>query len=158
MNIYIDIVNCVLNIFSEITDPLFFQHINSMASSNHSQFIVEPLTFHRVHGDQIRLSENNTHATRDRLNNTLLFTNRPILPNEIVQFLIEEVSSDFYGLIRIGLTTINPDLFTRETLPKSMPTNDTRDWFVPTPRGTPAITKHKIIRLKYTAEGDVSID
>jgi len=129
-----------------------------MALPNNSQLsIVEPLSFHRVHGDQIRLSENNTRATRDRLNNTLLFTNRPILANEIVQFLIEELSNDFYGLIRIGLTTIDPDSLTKETLPKSMPTNDTREWFVPTPRGTLNLKKNKTIRLKYKAEGDVTI-
>ena len=129
-----------------------------MALSNHSQLsIVEPLRFHKIHGDQIRLSENNTRATRDRLNNTLLFTNRPILSHEIVQFYIEELSNDYYGLIRIGLTTIDPSSFTKETLPRSMPTNDTREWFVPTPRGTPNIKKNKCIRLKYTAEGDVSI-
>jgi hypothetical protein len=129
-----------------------------MALNNTSQLsIAEPLRFHKVHGDQIRLSENNTRATRDRLNNTLLFTNRPILSHEIVRFYIEELSNDFYGLIRIGLTTINPDTFTLETLPKSMPTNDTREWFVPAPRGVPNIKKNKTIRLKYTAEGDVSI-
>ncbi|CAF1084560.1 unnamed protein product [Adineta steineri] len=130
-----------------------------MALNNHSQVsIVEPLRFHEVHGDQIRLSENNTRATRDRLNNTLLFTNRPILSHEIVQFYVEELSNDFYGLIRIGLTTINPDVFTRETLPKSMPQNDNRDWFVPAPRGVPIIKKNKTIRLKYTAEGEIYID
>jgi len=129
-----------------------------MALHNNSQLsIVEPLSFHRVHGDQIRLSENDTRAMRDRLNNTLLFTNRPVLSNEIVQFLIEEISNDFYGLIRIGLTTIDPDSFTKETLPKAMPTNDNREWFVPTPRGTPNLRKNKIIRLKYKAEGDVII-
>ncbi len=124
---------------------------------NSQKPIVEPLRFHKVHGEQIRLSENNTRATRDRLNNNLLFTNRPILSNEVVELYIEELSNDFYGLIRIGLTTIDPDSFTKDTLPKSMPTNDTREWFVPTPRGTPNIKKNKTIRLKYTAEGGVSI-
>lgn len=129
-----------------------------MATSNHSQLtIVEPLCFHKVHGDQITLSEHGTRAKRDRLNNTLLFTNRPILSHEIVQFYIEELSSDYYGLIRIGLTTIDPGSFTRETLPRSMPTNDTREWFVPAPRGSPNIKKNKCIRLKYTAEGDVRV-
>ncbi|CAF2506685.1 unnamed protein product [Rotaria sp. Silwood2] len=127
-------------------------HMNSVLS------IVEPLSFHRVHGDQIRLSENNTRATRDRLNNTLLFTNRPILANETVQLYVEELSTDFYGLIRIGLTTVDPDSLTPETLPKTMPTNDTREWFVPSPRGQPSIKKNKTIRLKYTAEGDIFID
>ncbi len=129
-----------------------------MATSNTSQLpIVEPLSFHRVHGEQIRLSENQTRASRDRLNNNLLFTNRPILPNEIVEFLIEEISTEFYGIIRIGLTTIDPDSFTEQTLPKSMPTNEPQNWFVPAPRGTPNIKKNKIIRLTYTSEGDVSI-
>lgn len=117
--------------------------------------IVEPLYFHQTHGEQIRLSENNTRATRDRLNNTLIFTNRPILSNEIVQILIEEVATDFYGLIRIALTTNDPASFTQDTLPKSMPTNDPRRWMVPTPRSTPDIKKNKTIRLRYTAESNV---
>ena len=119
--------------------------------------IIEPLRFHNVHGDQVRLSENNTRAVRDRLSNTLLFTNRPILSNEIVQFLVEEVSTDFYGFIRIGLTAIDPASFTQTSLPKAMPTSDNREWCVPAARGTPNIKKNSIIRLKYTAEGDVSI-
>jgi hypothetical protein len=129
-----------------------------MASNNNSASnIIEPLSFHVVHGDQIRLSERNTRASRDRLNNTLLFTNRPILSTEIVQFHIEEISNDFYGIIRIGLTTIDPASFTQASLPKAMPTNDNREWCVPAPRGTPNIRKNKTIRLKYTSEGDVSI-
>lgn len=126
-----------------------------MAGNNPQLPIVEPLHFHQVHGEQIRLSENNTRATRDRLNNTLVFTNRPILSNEIVQILIEEIAADFYGLIRIGLTSIDPMTFTKDTLPKSMPSNDPRNWIVPTPRGTPDIKKNKIIRLKYTADSNV---
>ena len=119
--------------------------------------IVEPLRFHRVHGDQIRLSVNNTRATRERLSNTLVFTNRPVLANEIVRINIEELSNDFYGLIRIGLTTIDPDSFTPETLPKTMPTNEPHEWFVPSPRGQINIEKNKSIGLKYIPEGDVSI-
>ncbi|UJR27864.1 hypothetical protein I4U23_009129 [Adineta vaga] len=130
-----------------------------MASNNHSQLtIVEPLRFHKVHGDQIRLSENNTRATRDRLNNTLLFTNRPILSHEVVQFYIEELTKDYHGLIRFGLTTIDPNSFTQETLPRLMPANDARDWFVPTLHKLPTIEKNKCIRLKYTAEGDIYIN
>jgi hypothetical protein len=119
--------------------------------------VVEPLSFHRVHGEQIRLSENQTLATRDRLNNTLVFTNRPVLSFETVQFRIEEISTDYYGLIRIGLTTIDPASLTRESLPKSMPTNEPHQWFVPTPRGSTNIEKNGMIRLRYTTEGDVSI-
>ena len=119
--------------------------------------VVEPLFFHRVHGEQIRLTENQTLATRDRLNNTLVFTNRPVLPSEVVQFRIEEISTDYYGLIRIGLTTIDPASLTNETLPKSMPTNEPQQWFVPTPRGSTSIEKNGMIRLRYTTEGDVSI-
>ncbi|CAM4845992.1 unnamed protein product, partial [Rotaria magnacalcarata] len=120
--------------------------------------IAEPLHFHTVHGDQIRLSDNNSRATRDRLNNTLLFTNRPILANEIVELYIEELSTEFYGLIRIGLTTIDPGSFTQQTLPKTMPASDNRDWFVPSPRSPPNIMKNKTIYLKYTTEGDILID
>ena len=128
-----------------------------MATSNPSQLtIVEPLRFHRVHGEQIELLAEQTRAKRERLSHNMVFTNRPILPNEIVQFLVEEISNDFYGLIRVGLTTIDPDSLTMETLPKTIPTNDPQ-WFVPTPRGQPNIRKDKIIRLTYNAEGDVSI-
>ena len=120
--------------------------------------IVEPLRFHHICGEQIRLSADRTVASRERLSHNMVFTNRPILPNEIVQILVEEISNDFYGLIRIGLTLIDPGSFTQRTLPKTIPTNDPhpQQWFVPTPRGQPNIRKNKTIRLKYTAEGDVS--
>lgn len=104
------------------------------------------------------MSENNTQARRERLNNTLLFTNRPILPNEVVQFLIEEVSTEFYGLIRFGLTTINPASFTSNSLPKAMPASDQKDWLVPSPRGVPTLQRNTIIRIKYTAEGEILLD
>ena len=128
-----------------------------MTAPNSSQLtIVEPLRFHHVHGEQIQLFENQTRARRERLSHNMVFTNRPILPNEIVQFLVEDISNDFYGLIRIGLTTIDPDSLTNKTLPKTIPTNEPHQWFVPTPRGQPNIRKNKSIRLKYSAEGDVS--
>lgn len=117
--------------------------------------IVEPLTFHQAHGDQIRLTDNNTRATRDRLNNTLLFTNRPILPNEILQFQIEDVSTEFYGLMRFGLTTINPASFTSATFPKSMPTNNDKDWLIPPPRTNLTLQKNQVVRLRYTSSGEV---
>lgn len=125
-----------------------------MAVNNLS--IAEPLFFHQIHGEQIHLTERNTVAIRDRLNNNLVFTNRPIFPNEILQFIVQDISDQFHGLIRIALTTIDPETFRQQPLPRSIPVNDNRQWFVPVPRGSPQIRKGKSIRLKYTAEGDVS--
>lgn len=118
--------------------------------------ISEPLRFHTIHGDEIRLSENNTRAARNRLSNNLIFTNRPVLPNEIIQLYVEDVSDAYQGLIRAGFTTIDPATFTPQTLPKSIPANDNREWFVPVPLRSNNVQKNKSIRLKYTAEGDVS--
>ena len=124
-----------------------------MATNN---LIAEPLCFHQIHGEQIQLTEGNTVATRDRLNNNLVFTNRPIFPNEIVQFIVQDISDQFHGLIRIALTTIDPETFRHQPLPRSIPINDNREWFAAVPPGSPQIRKGKSIRLKYTAGGDVS--
>ena len=127
-----------------------------MASNRPSHLpVAEPLCFHSTHGDQIRLSDSRTHAARDRLSSNLLFSNRPVLPNEIVHFSIEDVCNELHGLIRIGLTTIDPGSFTRETLPKSMPIKDAPEWFVPTLRGLPEAKRGALIRFKYTPEGNV---
>ena len=125
-----------------------------MASNNLS--IAVPLCFHQIHGEQIQLTEGNTVASRDRLNNNLVFTNRPIFPNEIVQFIVQDISDQFHGLIRIALTTIDPETFRRQPLPRSIPINDNREWFAAVPPGSPQIRRGNSIRLKYTAGGDVS--
>lgn len=127
-----------------------------MASNKSSLPIAEPLCFHQIHGEQIRLSQNNTRATRERLNHNLVFTNRPIFPNEVLVFHVEEVSDQFHGIIRLALTTIDPETFRQQPPPRSIPINDNREWFVPSPRGSPYIRKDHPIRFKYTTEGDVS--
>ena len=126
-------------------------------SNTDERLVVEPLKFHHIHGQEIHLSKNNTHATRNRLNNTLLFTNRPILPNEIVEIRIEEISNEFYGSLRIGLTTKDPASFASNPLPAAMTTTDQKDWFVPPPRGGTSLQKNRIIRMKYTAGGEVYV-
>lgn len=126
-----------------------------MASSSNSELIVEPLIFHRVHGNKIRISNNETRARRERLGSTIIFTNRPLMPNELVQFSIEAVETDYHGTARIGFTKIDPASFTPETLPNLMPRADDRNWFIPTPPSILNARKTGMIRAKYTAEGDV---
>ncbi|CAF0960652.1 unnamed protein product [Didymodactylos carnosus] len=107
----------------------------------------------------ITFSKSNTCARRDKLNNNLIFTNRPVMPNEIVQFLIEETAKGFYGTIRIGLTTIDPATYTQETLPKTISSQDNQhQWFLPSPRSPPNILVDREIRLVYTPEGDIYFD
>ncbi|OUC49796.1 Neuralized [Trichinella nativa] len=59
----------------------------------------EPLAFHLIHGDNIRLSENRR---------ALVFSNRPVQTNEYFGFKIVEVDDSWSGTLRIGITNWNP--------------------------------------------------
>lgn len=128
------------------------------ATNTHSQHVIlERICFHSVCGDYIRISDKNMRATRDRLGHTLLFSNRPILSDEIVQFIIEDTHDGYHGVMRIGFTTINPVTFKNGTIPKSMPQNDNRDWLVPSLSNVYDLKRGTVVRSKFTNDGDVSI-
>ncbi|KRX40194.1 Protein neuralized [Trichinella murrelli] len=69
----------------------------------------EPLAFHLIHGDNIRLSENRRVARREKsFCKALVFSNRPVQTNEYFGFKIVEVDDSWSGTLRIGITNWNP--------------------------------------------------
>uniref|UniRef100_A0A5S6QNP5 RING-type domain-containing protein n=1 Tax=Trichuris muris TaxID=70415 RepID=A0A5S6QNP5_TRIMR len=91
----------------------------------------QPLSFHRVHGSNIRLYSNGSIARREQsFCKALSFSNRPIRRNEKFGFRIIECDDEWSGALRIGITNLNP-LDIRDDLPKyACPdlTNTQRSW------------------------------
>lgn len=77
-----------------------------------------PITFHPIHGDNIRITGNGTIATRvGSFCKGICFSNRPIQVNERVCIRFMDMSSLWSGLLRFGFTTKDPGTF-RNSLPK----------------------------------------
>ncbi|KHJ42743.1 zinc finger, C3HC4 type [Trichuris suis] len=78
----------------------------------------QPLSFHRVHGSNIRLYSNGSIARREQsFCKALSFSSRPIRRNEKFGFRIIECDDEWSGALRIGITNLNP-LDIRNDLPK----------------------------------------
>ncbi|CDW53953.1 putative ubiquitin protein ligase neurlb; neurali zed family protein [Trichuris trichiura] len=76
------------------------------------------MSFHRVHGSNIRLYSNGIIARREQsFCKALSFSSRPIRRNEKFGFRIIECDDEWSGALRIGITNLNP-LDIRNDLPK----------------------------------------
>ncbi|OQR67833.1 neuralized protein 4-like [Tropilaelaps mercedesae] len=79
---------------------------------------VGPIGFHRVHGENISVSNNGRTARRvESFNKALCFIDRPLKAQEKLTFRIIEVSQAWSGTLRIGVTMHDPDVF-QGNLPK----------------------------------------
>ncbi|EEB18463.1 neuralized, putative [Pediculus humanus corporis] len=77
-----------------------------------------PLLFHQVHGDNIRLSGDNSVARRvESFCRGVAFSSRPVKVNEKVFIKFLEVSNNWSGVIRFGFTSNDPSNL-RYCLPK----------------------------------------
>lgn len=87
---------------------------SSCSGSNYGQ----QLTFHPVHGENIRLSNDYQFAKRsESYCDGIVFSNRPIKINERISIKCIESSSLWSGALRFGFTNVDPQTL-RNCLPK----------------------------------------
>ncbi|XP_058795420.1 protein neuralized isoform X2 [Phymastichus coffea] len=78
-------------------------------SSNSVTNNLPPLTFHQVHGDNIRLCNGNTIAKRhESFCKGVTFSARPVRVGEKVCVKFLEISNNWSGVIRFGFTSNDP--------------------------------------------------
>ncbi|KAI6217392.1 Zinc finger, C3HC4 type [Aphelenchoides fujianensis] len=77
------------------------------------------LKFHSVHGENIQILSAGRRARRkDSFCKSLAFSNRPILVDEVVCVKLTEVSDAWSGVLRFGVTSVDPETFRDVELPK----------------------------------------
>lgn len=78
-----------------------------------------PLRFHKVHGQNVILSNGKTRASRgDSFCKGICFSNRPISINEKVYIRFVETCSSWSGVLRFGFTNIDPITLNNDDLPR----------------------------------------
>lgn len=77
---------------------------------NERQFTFTPTRFHRYHGYNLKLYDQDTVAHRQSsFANGIVFSERSLLPGEVFLIEIESSENGWSGHIRLGLTQIDPD-------------------------------------------------
>ncbi|XP_022340554.2 protein neuralized-like isoform X2 [Crassostrea virginica] len=78
-----------------------------------------PVKFHKVHGDNVILLNDNTIAQRgDSFCKAICFSSRPIAINEKVYIRFAKTSSSWSGVLRFGFTNIDPGSVRGSDLPR----------------------------------------
>ncbi|XP_064461051.1 protein neuralized-like isoform X2 [Ornithodoros turicata] len=82
---------------------------SSQSRINNSFSSTQPVVFHNVHGDNIRLEQNSSVARRvESFCKAIVFSSRPIQVNEKVMIKLTEISSSWSGALRLGFTSHDP--------------------------------------------------
>ncbi|CAD5216689.1 unnamed protein product [Bursaphelenchus okinawaensis] len=77
------------------------------------------LEFNSIHGEYIALNSNGKVARREQsFCKGVVFTNRPVLVNEVICVRLSEVSAQWSGVMRFGVTSVDPASFRDIELPK----------------------------------------
>lgn len=95
-----------------------------------------PLTFHgQVVGDKIRLSQGGRLAERneDTFRDGLVFSSRPVRPNERIRLRVHSRVSRWKGAVRVGFTTVPPSCRSEPLPGMAIPdlTSDSCHWAAP---------------------------
>ncbi|MFH4977427.1 hypothetical protein AB6A40_004136 [Gnathostoma spinigerum] len=93
----------------------------TMISQGTSQCPLPQLTFHSVHGENIQLLRGGRVAKRkDSFCKGLAFSNRPIQIDENVFIRFAEVMSCWSGVLRFGVTNVDPATHNESDLPNNI--------------------------------------
>lgn len=85
-------------------------------------FLGAQVRFHTLHGRNIELSEDDSHAVRSRsFKHGLLFSSRPLRPYEVFEIEIVELERVWAGSIRLGLTILDPETLQQPLPPYAIP-------------------------------------
>ncbi|VDO66923.1 unnamed protein product [Haemonchus placei] len=77
------------------------------------------LGFHAVHGQNIVLQKGGRVARRkESFCKGLAFSNRPVTVNENVCIRLTEVSTSWSGVLRFGVTNVDPETYRTIQVPK----------------------------------------
>lgn len=88
-------------------------------SVNNGSYSDYPLTFHKVHGQNVVLNNDRTRASRgDSFCKGICFSNRPVAINERVYIRFVETCASWSGVLRFGFTNIDPATFSNAELPR----------------------------------------
>ncbi|XP_014768780.1 protein neuralized isoform X2 [Octopus bimaculoides] len=99
--------------YSSCFAPDFFEKVNNGSYSDY------PLTFHKVHGQNVVLNYDRTRASRgDSFCKGICFSNRPVAINERVYIRFVETCASWSGVLRFGFTNIDPATFSNAELPR----------------------------------------
>ncbi|CAB3399389.1 unnamed protein product [Caenorhabditis bovis] len=86
---------------------------------NQNSFNRPPLAFHTVHGTNVVLLKNGRVARRkESFCKGLAFSNRPVDIDENVCLKLSEVSSNWSGVLRFGVTNFDPETYRNIPVPK----------------------------------------
>ncbi|KAK6062290.1 Neuralized [Cooperia oncophora] len=77
------------------------------------------LIFHAVHGQNVVLQKGGRVARRkESFCKGLAFSNRPVSVNENVCIRLNEVSTSWSGVLRFGVTNVDPETYRTIQVPK----------------------------------------
>lgn len=116
--------------------------------------------FHRYHGDNIILYEDNTVAYRkSSFANALTFSEKPLMPGEIFLVEIEKNERGWSGYMRLGLTQLDPQVaaFAGGSLPQyALPdlTNMSTSWIYAITKTQNYVYEFGTIGLAPKSDGD----
>uniref|UniRef100_A0A0N5B0E2 Neuralized n=1 Tax=Syphacia muris TaxID=451379 RepID=A0A0N5B0E2_9BILA len=92
---------------------------NTMINQGTSELPLPQLTFHHVHGSNIKILRNGRIARRtESFCKGLAFSSRPIQIDENVCIRFSEVVTNWSGVLRFGVTNVDPETFQGLELPK----------------------------------------
>ncbi|CAJ0951782.1 unnamed protein product, partial [Mesorhabditis belari] len=104
--------NMVVNSLADLDD-------NTLINQGTSESRQPQLGFHTVHGQNVGLQSGGRIARRkESFCKGLAFSNRPITVDENVCIRLNEVASNWSGVMRFGVTNVDPEVYRGGTIPK----------------------------------------